>query len=170
MCCGNWRRKRVNPMPEVYAVVGESNTGKSSIIRALTGVGNIASVPNNSGPNQHWRLSWIIGGVVPTFVQGSGLQEVPSNEQDFVALVTQTGSRKIIVALRLRQTIVQGETYADADAYLTHFHSVGWAVSGVAKTGSGLVGAWPTISITPQGPTVGANTQAAALRAAWQIL
>ncbi len=76
------------------AVVGDGNTGKTSTIRALTGVGQV---------QRSWEVSFMVGERierVATFVQPNGLQEKGIAPETFIQSVHEVGVRRVIVAVR----------------------------------------------------------------------
>lgn len=68
-----------NPtLGNIYIIIGESNTKKSSVIRCLTGI-------YNEGV---YKIKHSNGSIIDTFIKTSSLQESDLTEGDFVNKVT----------------------------------------------------------------------------------
>ena len=179
-----------NPKPtsrtiDFWAIVGEAGTGKSSLIRALTGCGRISRTnPLSSNPraiNTRWLIEYIQG-PIETYVQGTSLQEVPISGVDFYNNVMQSSSDKVIVGLRLDKVIKKKITYPIAEDYVNYFVGMGWNLQGLVMLSapnqnsiqlsleSSLMGAFQsqatriTGSTAPNGPFIPSNSIARQVR------
>jgi len=148
-------------MPQVYVVIGEHDKGKSSLIRALTGVGSCVKATGNeeetlrlpSGEiyevrkTDRWRVAYLDGGVLPTYIQASAPQEVKPrlSARVLIERVNAVGVDRVIVALR----------DVGHQAYLSAFRAEGWTIVEEPRT-LDLLGT--------------ANAIASELRVAWQIV
>lgn len=101
-------------MPNVFVVVGNVGTGKSSIIRALTGVWSSKSV----------RVAKVEGQSIEVYVQVRSLQEVKVTPDDFIR--NHANDDNILVALRSN-----GGAFPDAAEYIRLFAASGWTVTRV---------------------------------------
>lgn len=121
-------------MPNVYAILGDSNTRKSSTVRALTGV-----------PMQY--DAWSVATTSPTgnidvYVQIQALQEAKINAQDFVKKIANIDQYRIKLGFRpvndmlipLRITAVNG--FLDGTVYLQHFALAGWNIRQIVVLGT----------------------------------
>lgn len=134
-------------MVRVWAVIGASNTGKTSTIRALTGV---------SRTEASWEVAY--DGHEqgdPTYVHPAGLQEVGISPKAFIAAVKKAKVSYVIVALRERGA----RGHPGFQDYLDRFREAGWEIAGTeiltSKTGR---------------PALPSNAIAHRLRAEWGIV
>ena len=147
-------------MVDVWAVIGHSHTHKTTTVRALTGVRQVAS---------HWNVAYVPGGAAPTYVQPSGLQEAGITPAAFIDSVTAAGVNKLIVALRYDAV---SAACPDAATYLADFTAAGWHIAGNAVLDHPIRGpgaALPGGIIVPNAPALVCNQIAAQLRATWHI-
>ena len=159
-------------MTEFWAVIGDGGAGKSSLIRALTGAGNIGN--KQESDNRQWNMAYV-GLNAPqhilTFVQGASLQEVPKLPIEFVNWVKDSEVNRVIVALRINESKKGGVTYPDAATYLKYFiKKAGWTMNGSAQLDVLSVPGFPAPIAVAGRQANPANQSAAALRAAWGIL
>lgn len=144
-------------MVDVWAVIGEANSHKTSTIRALTGVHKVESSWLVGFQNQQLRM----------YVHPPGLQEVRVSPQDFIATIMGGNYQNVIVALRYLAT----RRFPDASTYMREFQRAGWLIVGYAVLGQhqalpGFQNGTP-IAAAPITPS---NVVAAQLRGAWGIL
>jgi hypothetical protein len=138
-------KMKVNFMPNVYAILGESNTGKSTTVRALTGV---------SQRSHPWSVATSPTVNINFYIQMKALQEDDIKPQDFLNKIanhnhysTKNGHRPVNdILIPLRISGIKG--YPDGIDYLKHFASVGWTVRqivvlGAATSPSGLAALVP---------------------------
>src|ERR1700688_1501140 len=132
-------------MVDVWPVIGDAHTRKTTTIRALTGV---------RGIEKHWLVAYTPGGpAASTYVQPGGLQEADINENTFIADVIANGVDHVIVALRHGAC----RNCPDAVAYLVAFVNAGWNIPAHAVLGqpATMVG-FPGIAI-PNAATLPSN-------------
>jgi GTPase SAR1 family protein len=158
---------------DIYVIVGDSNSGKSSIIRSLTGCSHSGS--------RHFQLNNDAHrGVNDVYVMLSALQEsgkkhnAPRKPDEFVDYINALGAKenfdKIIFPLRLRKTRIKKVDYPDADVYFRHFmDQAGWRIIAVATLSHDAPNYSfnsTTISVfhEPLSPTIPVNTAAAHIR------
>lgn len=154
---------------EIFFLVGHANTGKSSIIRALTGI---------SSKSKTWEVEYT-SGVVSTYIHPNGLQEQPISIDGFLSEVStqQPTIQKVIAALRFDPRNSGGKIYPSAQTYLDEIERrhPGWIV-GVADVTSATV-VNPRLNVkstivqtTISGrPTTPSNSGASVLRNVWGI-
>ena len=115
-------------MPNVYAILGDSNTRKSSTVRALTGA-----------PMQYdaWSVATSPAGNIDVYVQIQALQEAKINAPDFVKKIADVDQYRITrgfspisdILIPLRILGVNG--FPDGTDYLQHFAQMptpGWNI------------------------------------------
>jgi len=149
-----------------WFIVGNGGFGKSSTIRALSGVGRTKAMFGIRGAL--WNIDYTAGTAM-TFVLPVGLQELPVDAQTFEAAVNRSGASHVVGALRY----YGANGLPDAASYIHYFIGRGWLVS------YATLGALPPLS-SPGGmniPTAGpraappsANGIAAQLRSIWPFL
>lgn len=173
-------------MVEVYAVIGESESRKSALIRCLTGV---------YGLSENWGVAWrqVLGGnlnpqtavsSVPvdasgkkyttlhtTYVQLRAPQEAGISEQAVLSNVAKSGDKFLVIALRNRGA----NGCPDADTYLQHFMQNGWNVHPYVQLGT-IHPKAPKISAAtcavhiPSSRMTPANSIADSVRTVWPIV
>lgn len=99
-------------MPRVYVLVGEDNTRKSSIIRALTG----------ARIRDQYRIL-TTSGTIDAYVEVVALQERPISPQDFMNQVGH--NQNILIPLRIQAT----NNCPGWIDYLNAFLSNSWTIS-----------------------------------------
>lgn len=148
-------------MVSVYTILGESNTRKSSTIRALTGAG------------QHKEIMIAMpSGNIDVFVSISALQEAGMDPQQFINEVVSCGYKNVLVPLRIFPLTRSGQTFSSGTTYLKAFINAGWDIRQVVILGvSSMPSLWPGgapipnfIPNSPQSPT---NKTASQIRAWW---
>lgn len=111
-------------MVTVHAIFGESNTRKSSSVRALTGVARFKEVTVTTNV-----------GDINVFVRISALQESEIDPQAFIAEVTSGQYENVLVPLRIFQLIKGNRTYPDGSKYIQDFIRAGWHIRHVVVLG-----------------------------------
>jgi hypothetical protein len=122
-------------MPNVYAILGESDTRKSSTVRALTGVPmqyDAWSVATPTSPT----------GSIDVYVQIKALQEAEISAQDFVEKIDNVDQYRIKhghrpvgdILIPLRISTVNG--FPDGTVYLQHFALAGWNIKQIVVLGA----------------------------------
>lgn len=140
---------------DVYVIVGEHQSGKSSVTRCLTG-----SARNRT------RLIATPSGNVRVYVHLVSLQEEKTTPEEFESKVNQENCEAILVSLRPDSA----RGCPDGDAYLQYFIGLGWNILRVACLGiplSSITTSLPSSAIHEPFPTVGqtpANEVAAQVR------
>jgi hypothetical protein len=161
---------KVKFMPNVYAILGDSNTRKSSTVRALTGA-----------PMQH--NPWSVATTPPTgnievYVQIKALQEDNINEEQFVGKIAEVDQYHNKLGLRpvhnilipLRISAVNG--FHDGTVYLQYFAQAGWNIHQIVVLGtttllSPLPAGAPAPNQIPYSTTMPANQIASYIRGWW---
>jgi hypothetical protein len=144
-------------MVDVWAVIGNQNAGKTSTIRALTGV---------PGKRRTWDVAYSANGPsIPTYVHPQALQEGKIAPAAFIADVKKAKVSRVIVALRLKAARGQ----PDAQGYLSQFLQAGWTVNSAvlnpAKPLQGIL----TKAVKLRGRPLPSNQIARQLRQRWGI-
>jgi energy-coupling factor transporter ATP-binding protein EcfA2 len=148
---------------EVYLVIGQKNSGKSTVISALTGVRQIQI---------RWKILYQINAdPVETFIHPRSLQEYPKTPIKFIKEVAASGVTKVFVALR-EYGIGQSLRYPNAQTYVDEFERAGWVIKAQAQ----LAGARPVVTKHPSltstvcgRPWIATNATAAIIRKAWNL-
>jgi|GEM_PF-2923502 len=173
-------------MVEVYAVVGESESRKSAVIRCLTGV---------YGLSANWAVAWrqMPAGKIDqqtavcrvpvgakgkkltlpqaTYVQLRAPQEAGISVQRMLNNVVRSGDEYLVIALRNRSA----NGCPDADSYLQYFKKNGWNVHPYVQLGV-IHAKAPKISSTTSAVhiansrTIPANLIADHVRNVWPIV
>jgi hypothetical protein len=135
---------------DAYVIIGERESGKSSVARSLTGSGW------SSAGRKQARLIATIKAIINVFVYPTSLQEKKIKPEDFFNLVKQQQDCEAAVfSLRPRR----GNGCDDADTYLRYFIGQGWNIIRVACLGTpvshiatelpnGAIRAFPRITAT----------------------
>lgn len=125
---------------DAYIIIGEAEVGKSSLIRALTGI-----------RNDDERLISLRGG--PDFqlwAKDSSLQEASVEPRDFISEATGKMVDAVLCALWPKSRRSKGVTYPDELGYLQAFHAAGWTIQPIVVLAKG--GNHPTVRL-PVGVT-----------------
>lgn len=157
-------------MPNVYVILGESNSRKSSTVRALTGV-----------PMQY--DAWSVGttaGVIDVYVQIQALQEAKIDAPAFVKKIADVDQFRISrggsvinnLLLPLRVSAFNG--FHDGADYLNHFMQAGWSIQQIVVLDAtvppvGLPVVVPTHLISGSA-SMPANAIASQIRGCWNWL
>lgn len=170
-------------MVEVYAVVGESESRKSAVIRCLTGV---------YGQTRNWAVAWATnpgGPTVPqkmvcsvpdgkkittpttTYVQIRAPQEARISVKDMANAVSSCGDEYLVIALRKRPA----KGYPSAEDYLQHFASLNWTLHPYIELGAIHKSAPPIRACSqaahyPNSKATPANLLANSVRSHWPII
>lgn len=145
-------------MPTVYAILGDSNTRKSSTIRALTGT---------------WKKKLTLvatgAGSINVYVLVSSLQEAGIDPQHFIATMNAGTYQNILVPLWVsnRGTLPAGTEYLRQFAA-----TLGWTIQqvvvlGTAHTLHPLHAGTPAPNLIPQATTMATNEIASHIRGWW---
>jgi hypothetical protein len=144
-------------MAEVYAVIGEANTRKSSTVRCLTGVSQrrLVTVMTATGP-------------IDIFVQIQALQEATISPAAFIGSVANANYPRVLVPLR--DTGFNGQP-PGAD-YIAQFMGAGWPIHQIVVLGAGnpshpLPAGTPNANFVPGSANAPVNQTAAQIRGWW---
>jgi hypothetical protein len=111
-------------MPNIYAILGNANTRKSSLVRSLTGVGRRKVVQLQTP-----------GGTIDIFVQISSLQEAEILPATFITEVQNSAHQHVLVPLSVSGLFRNGTAYPDGRAYIGRFINAGWNISQIVLLG-----------------------------------
>jgi hypothetical protein len=112
---------------DAYVIIGERESGKSSVARSLTGSGW------SSAGRKQARLIATITVNIKVFVYPTSLQEKKIQPEEFFDLVEeQKDCEAAVFSLRPRR----GNGCDDADTYLRYFIGQGWNIIRVACLGT----------------------------------
>lgn len=108
-------------MPNVYVVIGDANTKKSSIIRALSGVDR----------RDNYLIEDLEGNTLNIFIQIRSLQESKISIQEFIDYITKQNIENVLVALRKDRcnSLPQGMDY------LQSFVANSWSIQQIVVLG-----------------------------------
>jgi hypothetical protein len=164
---------KVKFMPNVYAILGESNTRKSSTVRALTGAGQL---------QEAWRVAMTLPpSNIEVYVQIRSLQEGNGiTPMAFTDRITELNKWRaahplkfapvtnILIPLRISAF----NNCPDGTDYLNHFASVGWNIIRpiVVLGAAALPTAFPAHHPVPGSATMPANGIASQIRPLWNWL
>lgn len=145
----------------VYLILGEANSGKSSCVRALTGAGRtkVVSVATRDGNR---RVFTVLG----------ALQELGWTTTQLIAKASSKDCTDVLVPLRIRRRITGGKRYPPASKYVSEFLATGWHIQGFAVLGATsleeqLPGGVPRALFLPDAATNPVNETAARIRRSW---
>lgn len=143
-------------MPNVYAILGDSNVRKSYTIRALTGAAMY-------GPLDIATTH----GTMSVFVQISALQEDHQLPSAFITQITTQGYQNILVPLWISSS---GTTFPSGYDYLRDFIAAGWNIQEVVVLGAispPLPPGSPVPNSIPASTTTPSNGNASQIRGWW---
>jgi GTPase SAR1 family protein len=148
---------------DAYIIVGKASVGKSSLVRALTGIRNADKrlMAKPSAPN------------FTLWAKDSSLQEARINPQSFIAEVTFQNVDAALCTLWPRSCRSKGIVYPDAARYIRVFQTAGWNIQPVILLDNGS----STFSVSFPGTVLSSrfsnvrtnpfNSFAALIRAHW---
>lgn len=110
-------------MTDIYVIMGDSNSRKSSTIRALTGVARKRSYDIST-----------TNGIIETYISISSLQESKTSPKAFLKEVNSMGCKNVLVSLWIRN----GKSLPKGRKYLDKFTKSGWNIKPIAVLGSTL--------------------------------
>jgi len=153
-------------MPNVNIIIGEGQTGKSRIIRALTG----ASI----GRKKIYLIGTENRGIIKAYVQVRSLQEAGIKPEKFVNDVGRETCDDVLVALRIFPKITNGKTYPDGAAYMNYFlNNARWKIKHIVLLEADTIPNRPEDTPRPmllQTSGVPSNTLASQIRQIWRWL
>ena len=142
---------------DVYVVIGNPHTRKSSLVRCLTGCFN-RSVRDIQPADDRPALR--------LYARVGALQETRTRPGDFVAEAQRSRCSAVLCCLAPTANLQQPSLYPDASAYLAHFEAAGWRLRSIAvlgQNGGGLRS--PRLRQFPLATTAPINVTAQAVRA-----
>ncbi|WP_088282272.1 hypothetical protein [Ideonella sp. A 288] len=142
---------------DVYVVIGNPNTRKSSLVRSLTGCFN-----------RSLRDIQPVGGkaALRLYARVGCLQDTRTTPEAFLAEVQATRCTAALCCLAPNARSTEASPYPDAPAYLAEFKAAGWRVKAIAVLGQngGSVRS-PVLRQFPLATTTPINLTAHAVRA-----
>jgi hypothetical protein len=142
---------------DVYLIIGNPNTRKSSIVRSLSGCFN-----------RNVRDILLQGAkpAVRFYARAGALQDTRTTAEDFVAEVARSRCKAVLCCLSPVANPTDPLLYPDAQAYVAGFQAAGWRIRAVAVLGQngGDVRA-ANLRQYPGAPTVPINVTARDIRA-----
>lgn len=146
---------------DAYIIIGRQRVGKSSVIRALTGLrgaGQRLMMPL-SGPNfQLWT-------------ENMSLQETPIAPAAFISKIAAKPVQAVLIALWPRECNSRGITYPDHNAYIAAFTGAGWTIKHIVHLYSGTsappIGVSSPFTSLTSSPALPFNKLAADIRLLW---
>lgn len=111
---------------DVFVIIGNPNTRKSSVVRCLTGCFNRSLrdiEPVSGGPARK------------VYARARALQLTHTRPDDFVAEVSAVRCDTVLVCLTPDPNPIDAAQFPDAEAYLARFRAAGWKVSAIAVLG-----------------------------------
>ncbi len=111
---------------DLYVVIGNPHTRKSSLIRSLTGCFN-----------RSLRDIQPAGGkpVLRLYARVGSLQDTRTTPQAFIEEVARVRCEAVLCALAPTAYPQQSASYPDAASYLAHFKAEGWRLRSIAVLG-----------------------------------
>ena len=106
-------------MPNVYVILGDSNTRKSSTMRALTGVRQ---------ESDSWEMATGAKGVDIFYIRTMSLQEAGITPQVFVKTINQLVVSNIFISLRIKPSKRAFKNYPAGVDYLDAFKRAKWNI------------------------------------------
>lgn len=107
--------------PNVYILIGDSNTKKSSTVRALTG----------AYKKGKWQIE-TRNGMADFYIQISALQESQISPKEFIRTIRSSGRRNLLLTLRIQRFRSQ----PDALGYMKQFKDAGWRIRDIIVLGA----------------------------------
>jgi len=126
-----------------YIIIGNPSAGKSSLVRALTGIGKADTRLLATLSGMHFTL----------WAKDASLQEKRVSAQKFISDVVGKGVDATLCTLWPRSSTSKGIVYPDALGYIRDFQAVGWIVQPLVLLDHGS----STLSITPPPPVTARN-------------
>jgi len=146
-------------MPNLYIVIGEAETRKSSCIRALSGVFR----------RKRYTIRTVNDGDIDVYIPGtSSLQERGISPDDFMDEVKRDGSQNVLMSLWISATGTQPAGHT----YIQRFIQAGWNIERVVvldeKDPIDLPQGCPNQQLIPGSRNLPANEIASQIRQSWQ--
>jgi hypothetical protein len=141
---------------DVYIIIGNPNTRKSSVVRSLTGCFN-----------RNIRDILFLGGktAVRVYARVGCMQDTKTTPEDFIAEVARARCAAVLCCLAPSVHPNYRDVYPDAQAYLSRFKAEGWRVRSIAVLGQNDGGVRsPNLRQFPLSTTAPINVTAQAVR------
>ena len=141
---------------DMYLVIGNPNTRRASLIRALTGCFNrsVRDIELLSGK-----------AVLKVYARVGSLQETRTRPEDFIAEVAATRCSAVLCCIAPNASPSSPALYPSALAYVERFLQEGWAVQAIAALGQNSGGLRnQALAQFPQAGVAPINVTAAAVR------
>ncbi|MGE6487402.1 hypothetical protein [Paenisporosarcina sp. NPDC076898] len=159
------RKGRVIKLPDLYVLIGEQNTRKSSTIRALSGFRD----RSGGGLARPHYITFSNGQQEAFYIEPTSLQEkkIPS-----INVINEANNYdNVLLALREKSI----NNYPDYYEYLDDFITAGWRIVGLLVLGTntlqrGLPSTISNVLYEPNSKNKSSNALAAQLRNSWQWL
>lgn len=107
---------------DAYIVIGQASAGKSSLVRALTGIRNA----------DRRLMARQFGSPFSLWAKDSSLQEASIDPAEFIADVTGRNVDAVLFTLWPRSRRSQNVVYPDAAGYIQDFQNAGWQIQPIA--------------------------------------
>ena len=149
-------------MPDVFVIMGDRNTRKSSTIRALTGIYQ----------RKVYQVALRSNVRIDIFVHPSSLQEVKLSPPIFINQVNQNNYNYILVSL----WISPYRNFPNGMTYIGSFIQASWNIRGIVILGSATLPNSPSLSLSalpqfiPNSSMLASNEIASQIRNWWQWL
>lgn len=115
-----------------YILIGSPNSRKSSVIKCLTGVGNVPKIYSKK-KHKKYHIKTTSSELMDFHIETSALQEKPILPEKFIKTVEQileeTGCSNFLFPLRINGLKNTGVNYPDAQRYLNKFLAVNIKIS-----------------------------------------
>lgn len=141
---------------DLYTIIGNAHTRKSTLVRCLTGCFNrsVRDIQPASG-RAAMRL----------YARAGSLQDTKTRPLDFIDEAERMRCEAVLCCLAPTPHPMHREDCPDALTYLRHFESRGWRLRGVAVLGQNGGGVRsPLLMQYPNAPTLPINVTAQAVR------
>ncbi len=142
---------------DVFVIIGNANTRKSSVVRSLTGCFNRSLrdiQPAAGGPPRR------------VYARARALQFTRTRPADFAAEASATRCDTVLVCLTPDPNPLDPARLPDAETYLAQFRAIGWKLKSIAVLGQNDGGVRSArLQRFPQAPTQPINVTAQAVRA-----
>jgi hypothetical protein len=141
---------------DLYTVIGNARTRKSSVVRCLTGCFNrsVRDIQPSSGR-----------GALRLYARAGSLQETRTRPLEFIEEAERTRCTAVLCCLSPAAHPLHRDDFPDAASYLQHFEARGWRLRGIAVLGQNAGGVRsPLLMQYPNAPTLPINLTAQAVR------
>ncbi len=126
-------------MTNVWIILGNDNTRKSSTIRALTGL-------YRKHNDRRWEIETTSGKIIRFWIEISALQEHPISAKDFIKEMEKRGHQNILLPLWIRDR--KRTIYPEGWSYIESFVKAEWKIKKIVFLG---VDGYPYSKSLPKG-------------------